>query len=114
MVKNEIIDAVLESSPEKRQTKVPVGFVPEPTAEYRTHRKLLRATAAAGAPPIPSPIPIPAFAGPRVLMWKQDPSVAEIGIRKAFLPGPVSTGPSDARIKVTIAGMLPIAANVMG
>jgi hypothetical protein len=47
-------------------------------------------------------------------MWKQDPSVAEIGIRKAFLPRPVSSGPSDARIKVTIAGMTPVAANAMG
>ncbi len=114
MVKKEMIDAVLESSLDKRQTKVPVGFVPEPTAEYRAHRKLLKATASVGAPPIPSPIPIPTLAGPRVLMWKQDPSVSEIGIRKAFLPRPVSTGPSDARIKVTIAGMLPVAPNAMG
>src|ERR671931_2233436 len=57
---------------------------------------------------------VPAPAGPRVLMWKQDPSVAEIGIRRVFLPRPVSTGPCDARIKVTIAGVLPIVANAMG
>ena len=99
MVKDEIVDAVLETAPEKRQSEVPVGFVPEPTAEYRAHRKLLKAAVSVGAPPVPSPIPIPVPipAGPRVLMWKQDPSVAEIGIRKVFLPGPVSAGPSDAR-----------------
>jgi len=78
MVKVDIIDAVLDTALEKRQTNVP------------------------------------APAGPRVLMWKQDPSVAEIGIRKTFLPRPVSTGPCDARIKVTVAGVLPIVANAMG
>jgi len=116
MVKDEIVDAVLETTPEKRQTEVPVGFVPEPTAEYRAHRKLLKATVSVGAPPVPSPIPIPVPipAGPRVLMWKQDPSVAEIGIRKAFLPRPVSTGPSDARVKVAIAGVPAIPPNAMG
>ena len=116
MVKDEIVDAVLETTPEKRQAEVPVGFVPEPTAEYRAHRKLLKATVSVGAPPVPSPIPIPvpSPAGPRVLMWKQDPSVAEIGIRKVFLPRPVSTGPSDARVKVTIAGVPPIPPNAMG
>src|SRR5206468_8846994 len=114
MVKDEIVDAVMEHTLERRQTRVPVGFVPEPTAEYRAHRKLLKATASIGAPPAPNPTPIPTPVGPRVLMWKQDPSVAEIGIRKVFLPGPVSAGPSDARVKVTVAGMLPIAPNAMG
>jgi hypothetical protein len=47
-------------------------------------------------------------------MWKQDPTVGEIGIRRAFLPGLVSTGPKDARINVTIQGMPPIAANTFG
>src|SRR5262249_44769012 len=87
-----------------------------PSAEYRAHRKFAKAVAAVGAPPVPSPIPIPIplLVGPRVLLWKQDPSVAEIGIRKAFLPRPVSSGPSDSRIKVIIAGMPPVAANAMG
>jgi hypothetical protein len=118
MVKEEIVvvDEVLEPASEKRQATVPVGFVPTPTADYRAHRKLAKATTAVGAPPIPSPIPIPipVLVGPRVLMWKQDPSVAEIGIRKAFLPRPASSGPADGRIKVTIAGMPPVAPNAMG
>ena len=113
---DEILDAISATTHEKRQSTVPVGFVPEPTAEYRAHRKLAKATTAVGAPrvPIPIPVPIPVLVGPRVLMWKQDPSVAEIGIRKAFLPRPVSSGPSDARIALTITGMPPVAPNAMG
>jgi hypothetical protein len=112
-----IVDEIVETiSEEKRQAAVPVGFVPTPTADYRHHRKLVKATTAVGAPPVPSPIPvpIPLPVGPRVLMWKQDPSVAEIGIRKAFLPRPVSSGPSDGRIRTTIVGMPPVTPNAMG
>lgn len=78
---------------------VPVSYVPTPTQEYRTHRKLMRAAAGVGIPPpaLPIPIPLP-LPGARVLVFKQDPSVGEIGIRKAFLPGHVFTGPTDARI----------------
>jgi hypothetical protein len=116
MVKDEMIDGALDTTPEKRQAKVLVGFVPESTAAYRAHRKLLKATTSPGTPatPSPVPVPIPGLVGPRVLMWKQDPSVAEVGIRKAFLPRPVSTGPSDARVKVAIAGVSPIPPNTMG
>lgn len=35
-------------------------------------------TVAAGPSPIPLPLPLPI--GARVLMWKQDPQVGEIGI----------------------------------
>ena len=42
--------------------------------------------------------PLPHAFGARVLMWKQDPSVDEIGTRKAYLPGVVLAGPRDARI----------------
>jgi hypothetical protein len=100
--------------------RIPVGFVPEPTIEYRTRRKQLRNTVNSGKPepsaslPAPTSIPIPPIVlkGPRVLMYKQDPSVAEIGIRKAYLPGLVSTGPLDARIR--IQGVAPVAKNAMG
>ena len=84
MLKDKIVDAVLDPALEKWQTKAPM----------------------------PAPVPIPA--GPCVLMWKQDPSVTEMGIRRIFLPRPVSTGPCDARIKVSVGGMLPIVANAMG
>jgi hypothetical protein len=78
---------------------VPIGFVPTPTAEYRLHRKALKAVTSAGTPPEPTTIPVPvALPGARVLMWKQDPSVGEIGIRKVYLPGHIFAGPRDARI----------------
>jgi hypothetical protein len=116
MVKDEIVDSVLQSSSENRRSTVPIGFVPEATAEYRAHRKLLKATTAVGTPPAPNPIPapVPIPVGPRVLMWKQDPSVSEIGVRKVFLPKPVSIGPADARIKVMVNGMPPIPPNALG
>lgn len=85
---------------------IPVGFVPTPTNDYRTHRKALQATVEPGRPthagafPIPIPIPIPLLKGPRVLMWKQDPTVTEIGVRKAYIPSYVLSGPRDARIKI--------------
>ena len=73
------------------------------------------AALAAGPSPIPIPIPIPPFpffTGARVLMWKQDPTVGEIGVRKAFLPNHVFAGPSDSRIR--IEGLPQVVPNVFG
>ena len=67
-------------------------------------------TVAAGPSPIPLPLPLPI--GARVLMWKQDPQVGEIGIRKAFLPSPISAGPRDSRIQ--IEGLPQVAPNAFG
>jgi hypothetical protein len=61
--------------------------------------------AAAPAAPLPTP-------GARVFVYKQDPSVAEIEVRKAFLPKRVFAGPKDARI--AIAGMPIVTPNVFG
>src|SRR3954467_1626360 len=97
---------------------LPVGFVPTPTQAYRRHRKLLQALVQPGPPVVPAPVPQPApvppllIQGSRVLMWKQDPSVAEIGIRKAFLPGPTLAGPRDSRIQVQ--DLAPVAPNAFG
>lgn len=93
---------------------LPVGYIPTPTREYRSHRKGMKATVGAGTPslPIPIPIPIPVLQGTRVLIWKQDPSVAEIGIRKAYLPSRALTGPRDSRI--TTAGLAPVSPNALG
>jgi hypothetical protein len=102
---------------------LPVSFVPTPTREYRTHRKLMQTTVEPGKPvlplpvplPIPKPIPRPWFlTGPRVLIYKQDPSVTEIGIRKAFLPGFASAGPKDARITNGVPGVASVVANRFG
>ena len=118
MAKEELT-ALLEEVEAKRPRSISPGTVPMPTLEYRAHKRLMRAAnpnANAGPIPlpVPIPIPIPVINGPRVLMWKQDPSVAEIGIRKAFLPRPVSTGPKDARIATTIVGIPPVVANALG
>jgi hypothetical protein len=62
-------------------------------------------TAAPPAAPMPTP-------GARVFVYKQDPSVAEIAVRKAFLPKRVFAGPRDARI--AIAGLPVVTPNVFG
>jgi hypothetical protein len=95
-----------------------VDSVPSPSTNTYYKRQLRRAGRSVGAAPtptpipIPIPIPIPLLVGPRVLEWKQDPFVAEIGIRKAFLTGFVQSGPSDARI--TVSGPLVVSPNAFG
>jgi hypothetical protein len=95
-----------------RTAVLPLGLVPTPTTEYRAFRaeKALAAGQLRGR--APATVPLAASPGTRVLMWKQDPSVAEIGIRKAYLPGQVFTGPRDARI--VSQGLPPVAANALG
>ncbi|WP_035372875.1 hypothetical protein [Pseudoduganella violaceinigra] len=98
---------------------MPVSFVPTPSALYRAHRKsaqLLQQpslprlkdsafpTRPAAAPP----------AGARMLIWKQDPSVTELGARKIFLPGVILEGPRDARITYGKPGIAPVSPNAFG
>jgi len=95
----------------------PIGFIPTPTAAYRQHRKAAQLLEQPGMPR-PSntemaSVPLPYAFGARVLMWKQDPSVGEIGTRKAFLPGLILDGPRDARI-VSGEGIAPVAPNAFG
>ena len=95
---------------------LPVALVPTPTEAYRSHRKYNKAVVAAGAP-VPTPIPVPLpppLPGARVLIWKQDPSVAEITVRKAYLPGHVLAGPRDARLMSGIPGIPPVSPNAFG
>jgi len=91
-----------------------ISYVPTPTEEYRRHRKTERVTIEPGAPPapIPIPVPIPPPAGARALIWKQDPSVAEIGIRKILLPGVIVPGPRDPRLLTQ--GLPAVSPNAMG
>ncbi|MEW7850186.1 hypothetical protein AB2N08_15935 [Massilia aurea] len=58
--------------------------------------------------------PLPYAFGARVLMWKQDPSVGEIGTRRAYLPGVVRAGPRDARIAPGVPGIDPVEPNAFG
>lgn len=96
---------------------LPRGFVPTPTPEYQAfHVENALASGVLPARPIASPRTAESEsaqpAGARVLMWKQDPTVAEIGIRKTFLPGRVLAGPRDARI--VIQGSPSVTPNALG
>jgi hypothetical protein len=106
-------------------TTVPVGFVPTPTEAYRSYalkRSLAQGAMSGAAPAIPKPaptkipsklpIPLPFQQGARVLIWKQDPTIGEIGVRKAFLPSRVFAGPKDSRIKID--GLPTVAPNIFG
>lgn len=97
----------------------PVSYIPTPSAPYRIHRKSVQQIIEPAAPkveahPIPIPIPLPFSFGARVLMWKQDPSVSEIGTRKTFLPGIVLQGPRDARLVNGAPGIAPVSPNAFG
>lgn len=94
----------------------PVSFVPVPTASYRQHRKAVKLTVEPGKPTNADqpPVPLPYAFGARVLIWKQDPSVEEIGTRKAFLHGIVLEGPRDARIANGSPGIPPVSPNAFG
>jgi len=104
-------DAVQRAQP-------PVSFVPTPSAPYRQHRKAAALMYEPGAPRIgpgaARRTPVSPATGTRVLMWKQDPSVAEIGTRKVFLPGVVLAGPRDARIVFGQPGIAPVSPNAFG
>ncbi len=99
----------------------PVSYVPTPTAPYRKHRKATAIIDEPGKPAIgrrampgPVAIPLPYAFGARVLIWKQDPSVTEIGTRKAYLPGIVLSGPRDARITSGAPGIAAVSPNAFG
>jgi hypothetical protein len=110
------------SEHDQMQTRaLPVTLVPTPTDAYRKHRKLAKVTVQPGQPvtpfPVPLPIPkipLPRLRGSRVLIYKQDPSTAEIGIRKAYIPRYVADGPKDARIVSGSPGLPPVSANAFG
>jgi hypothetical protein len=78
-------------------------YVAPPTVEEGPARRTI-AEAAPAAPVVPT--------GARVLVYKQDPTVTEIAVRKAFLPKRVFAGPRDARIMVS--GMPVVTPNVFG
>jgi hypothetical protein len=106
----------MSTKDEPETSSLPISFVPTPTDAYRRHRKTAKVTVQPGVPSLPTavPTPRPVVAGPRVLIYKQDPSVTEMGIRKAFLPFVVFAGPRDARITNGAPGLPPVAANAFG
>jgi len=62
----------------------------------------------------PVPIPVPQTTGHRFLIYKQDPSVTELGIRPVFVPTVVLNGPMDVRVQTDLQGTTPIARNTNG
>ncbi|MBC6459964.1 hypothetical protein [Actinomadura sp. HBU206391] len=60
------------------------------------------------------PTPAPAAVGPRVRIYKQDPSVQDPGVRVIFMPSVVLNGPLDARVATELAGTTPVARNTQG
>lgn len=111
------MDRITIVEPEQTErVQAPVSFVPTPSAPYRRHRKAAALILEPGAPRVGlGTAPASDFAqGTRVLMWKQDPSVPEIGTRKVFLPGVVLAGPRDARIIFGHPGIEPVSPNAFG
>lgn len=91
----------------------------EPTLQayeaLQNHRGIgLHPGTAALPVPSPIPIPIPMLTGSRFLMWKQDPSVGDLGLRLAYLPNFTLNGPRDSRITVNLPGITPISKNTQG
>ncbi|MGI4845431.1 MAG: hypothetical protein ACRYF7_19135 [Janthinobacterium lividum] len=118
--------ALLPDELDTSRDQPPVRFIPTPSAPYQQQHRLARLLE---QPAEPSSAPkmesgpddeqleapsLPHAFGARVLMWKQDPSVGEIGTRRAYLPGPVLAGPRDARIAPGAPGIDPVEPNAMG
>src|SRR3989441_554551 len=94
------------------RTAVLEPLAPEPTAEFV---ETLRARRAVPLPtPIAVPKPVPSIAGSRFFIWKQDPSVGELGRRLTFIPSLVVNGPRDARVETNLPGTTPVTRNVDG
>ncbi len=96
-------DYVERHARERLRSIVVEHYVPPTTVE--------EGPALAGPLPAAPAAPIPT-AGARVFVYKQDPTVSEIAVRKAFLPKRVFAGPRDARI--AIAGLPVVTPNVFG
>jgi hypothetical protein len=82
-----------------------------PKTAKKTPSRTTKAGPSTPAPSVPHP-PRPATRfGSRLLIYKQDPTVAELGIRPVYVPGMVLNGPADARIVADLAGVTPVARN---
>lgn len=91
------------------------GYVPEPTAASKEELARLGAGIPVPIPrPIPIPMPIPFLLGSRFMIWKQDPTVSELGRRLTYLRRLVLNGPRDARIDTILPGTTPVIRNVTG
>lgn len=97
---------------EAGRTAVVEPLAPEPTADFVEAQKAERP-----APqPVAFPVPKPAVSEPgsRFFIWKQDPSVGELGRRLTLVPTMVLNGPRNARIDVRLIGTTPVVRNADG
>lgn len=88
--------------------------IPEPTAAFERSLQVRGARAVPRRLPTPIPRPIPLIAGSRTLIWKQDPSVTNPGVRLVLIPGLVLNGPQDTRLTTVLAGTTPVTRNANG
>ncbi|MEU5883739.1 hypothetical protein [Spirillospora sp. NPDC047279] len=91
--------------------------VPEARIEMIPPQLRIEGAAMPAAPqpvPRPVPIPVPVVTGHRALIYKQDPSVTQLGVRAVFIPTVVLNGPTDARVTTLLQGTTPVARNVNG
>ena len=114
----EIVTVPVEAVIKPEPIAPPVSYIPTPSAPYRKHRKTAQLLDQPGRPQHSArqavQTPQPQIVGARMLIWKQDPSVDEIGMRKVFIPGVIVTGPRDARITSGSPGIAPVSPNVFG
>lgn len=113
------LEAVLSKVPnglvQGKPEQPPVGYVPTPSAPYREHRKTAELIQQPGVPRHQRQAgTTPPPPGARVLIWKQDPSVTDMGTRKSYLPGVILEGPRDARIVSGKPGIAPVSPNTFG
>ncbi|MGI5165173.1 hypothetical protein ACQEU3_12520 [Spirillospora sp. CA-253888] len=91
------------------------GRLEVPPSRMRELPPMLRIEGTAEAPePTPVPIPIPLVTGHRFLIYKQDPTVTQLGVRVAFVPTTVLNGPTDARITTVLPNVTPVPRNANG
>lgn len=111
---------------------LPLSLVPTPTREYNQSfahhndsRQMRSAIGLTGGneaglveasgpillPPIPKPLPLPFDFSSRMLIYKQDPTVTEMGIRRVLVRGLIRSGPRNSRIN--LSGVASVAPNSM-
>ncbi|WP_344973326.1 gluzincin family metallopeptidase [Salinactinospora qingdaonensis] len=80
--------------------------VPAPTVHRLAQLIPQQARAQEPTRPLPQPSSLPV--GPRMLIYKQDPLVRELGIRSIFVPSVVLNGPTDVRVTTRLDGVTPV------
>ncbi|MGH7468768.1 MAG: hypothetical protein ACRENP_12495 [Longimicrobiales bacterium] len=105
---------VTDTSRTVQNTAILEPLVPAPAAQVIESLKALKVRTAGPAIPVPIPIPIPIIFGSRFLIWKQDPTVIELGRRLKYIEGLILNGPRDTRINTQLVGTTPVTRDING